>query len=127
MYVLTTDSIPFAVTVKEVFSMIESTYPADISKKGFFRSIMEANKNDHQLAYDSFVAGVRNAYPQANFVIGTKVSTAVGSINNEIFLIHHIYRNTCFRRIGQRAEVPLTSPSLFLAIKFLDDVASIRE
>lgn len=86
MHVLTTDSIPFDVTVKEVFSMMESTYPAEISKKGFIRSITEANKNDHQLAYDSFVASVRNAYPQANFVIGTKVSTAVGSFNNGTFL-----------------------------------------
>jgi regulator of nucleoside diphosphate kinase len=86
LYVLTTDSIPFDVTVKDVFAMIESTYPVEISKKGFLRSITEANKNDHQLAYDSFVAGVRNTYPQANFVIGTKVSTAVGSFNNGTFL-----------------------------------------
>ena len=86
MYVLTTDSIPFPVTVKEVFAMIEATYPAEISKKGFIRSITEANKNDHQLAYDSFVDSVRKTYPRANFVIGTKVSTAVGSFNNGTFL-----------------------------------------
>lgn len=86
MYVLTTDSIPFDVVIKEVFPMIESTYPVEISKKGFIRSITEAKKNDHQLAYDSFVDGVRNSCPQANFVIGTKVSTAVGSFNNGTFL-----------------------------------------
>ena len=87
MHVLTTDSIPFDVTVKEVFSMMESTYPIEISKKGLFRSfITEANRNEHQEAFDAFVIAVRNSCPQANFVIGAKVSTAVGSFSNGTFL-----------------------------------------
>ncbi len=80
MYVLTTDSIPIDVTIKIVYSMIETTYPVEISEKGIIRSFMERKRNEREEAYDSFVSAVRTTYPQANFVLGTKVSTSVGSL-----------------------------------------------
>ena len=86
MHVLTTDSIPFGVTIKEVWGLIETTSAIEISNKGFIRSIVESKRNEHQEAFDTFVIAVRNGYPQANFVIGTKVSTAVGSFKNGTFL-----------------------------------------
>ena len=86
MHILTTDTIPFAITIQEVYGMIEITYPIEISKKGLIRSFTEAKRNEHQEAFDSFISAVRTSYPNANFVVGTRVSTSVGSFNNGTFL-----------------------------------------
>ncbi len=86
MYILTTDTIPLDVTIKEVWGLVETTYPIEISQKGLIRSITQSKRNEHQEAYDTFLNAVRGGYPNANFVIGTKVSTSVGSFNNGTFL-----------------------------------------
>ncbi|EMM4514127.1 hypothetical protein WAQ86_004757 [Salmonella enterica] len=87
MLVLTTDTLPDAYSVKEVFGMVEITYPIEISKKNIFRQLTEGRKNEHEEAYESLVKAAHSATGgAANVIYGVKVSTAVGNFNNGSFL-----------------------------------------
>ena len=87
MTILTTDAIPLDVTIQELYGLIEVTYSLEISKR-YPSALPEAKRQDdeHREALVTFVDAVRNLYPKANFVIGTKVSTSVGSFSNGTFL-----------------------------------------
>ena len=88
MNILTTDTIPLDVTVQELYGLVEITYPLPLEISKWISSpLAEAKRNEHHReALVTFVDAVRNLYPKANFVIGTKVSTAVGSFSNGTFL-----------------------------------------
>ena len=55
MNIITADTLPNNMRIKEIHGIIETTYPIEISKKGFIRGLVERNKNEHQEAYDNFV------------------------------------------------------------------------
>ncbi|OTP90576.1 hypothetical protein B5S43_12665 [Gilliamella apicola] len=85
MNIITADTLPNNMRIKEIHGIIETTYPIEISKKGFIRGLVERNKNEHQEAYDNFVNSAKEL-GNGNTIYGVKISTAIGSFSNGIFL-----------------------------------------
>ena len=83
MLVLSTDTLPDNLKIKEVHGFLETTLPVEISNKGLFRNVFEKNRNEHDEAYDVFVKSAGN---RGNLIYGVKISTAIGSFNNGTFL-----------------------------------------
>lgn len=88
--VITGDILPDDIKIDYIIGIIESTYPIEISNKGFIRSITERNKNEHTEAYSQFVnyaskvKGPNGEYP--NLLYGVRISSSIGSFNNGTFL-----------------------------------------
>ncbi|MHB8292379.1 MAG: hypothetical protein ACYDB5_10710 [bacterium] len=80
---VTTDKIPMPHIIENYWSMIEFTAQIEISKKGLIRKLIEGEKNEHEIAYSSFLESMPK---EANGVIGVKVSTSAQQFNNGTFL-----------------------------------------
>lgn len=78
MLLLSTDHVPVSHEIETVFNMIEVTYRIQISSKGLIRGLMEKNRNEHEEAMEFLV---KAAPPDANAIVGIKVSSATQSFN----------------------------------------------
>jgi|SRR5690554_2405192 len=87
MLVVTTENPPPGYRIADVFSMIELTYPIEISRKPVFRGFFERNRNEHDEALGLLVkAGQEATSGEANALIGVRVSTAAAAFSNGSFL-----------------------------------------
>ncbi|EQB8221499.1 hypothetical protein ACYUOO_004662 [Klebsiella aerogenes] len=55
MFVLSTDTLPDNMKIKEVHGFLETTFPVEISSKGLLHNVFGKNRNEHNEAYDLFV------------------------------------------------------------------------
>jgi len=83
MIVTTTEILQENLKIKFMYSMIEITHKIQISQKGFIKGFLERNRNEHQEAYDKFIA---NAPSEANAIIGVKHSTTTHVFSEGTFL-----------------------------------------
>jgi len=83
MLVLTTEVIPNNMEIKEMYPMIELTYPIQINEKGLLDKLFSSKKNEHQEALNMFK---EQAPSQSNAIIGVKASTATEKFGNGAFL-----------------------------------------
>lgn len=83
MLLLTTDTIPSNLEIIEMYSMVQFNKTIEISSKGLLRGIRERKRNEHQEALDSLVS---LAPPNANAIIGIRVTSSAQSFNNGTFL-----------------------------------------
>lgn len=83
MLIVTTDTLPPGIELRECYGMILVNYPVEISNKGLVRGLLERNRNE----YDEALMMLQKAAPSgANVLYGVNVSTSVGQFNNGAFL-----------------------------------------
>jgi regulator of nucleoside diphosphate kinase len=83
MLLITTDTLPKGVVMKEAFSMILTNKTIELSKKGLIRGVLERNRNEYDEALEFFVA---QAPREANAIVGIQVSTSTQQFSNGVFL-----------------------------------------
>jgi regulator of nucleoside diphosphate kinase len=98
MLLLTTESLPIGLEIKEMFSMVQITKPVEISSKGVIRGLLEAKKNEYQEALEMLA---QVAPSNANAIVGIKVTTSTQSFSNGTFLyITYIGTPVIYGEIG---------------------------
>ena len=83
MLLLTTQTLPEGMIVKEAFSMILANKAIEISNKGLIRGLLERNRNEYNEALDFFIG---LAPQEANAIIGMQVSSSTQHFSNGTFL-----------------------------------------
>lgn len=83
MLMVTTDTLPEGIELKECYGLVLVNYPVEVSSKGILRGILERDRNE----YNDALNMLKMAAPSgANILYGVNVSTSVGQFNNGAFL-----------------------------------------
>ena len=91
MNIITADTLPNNMRIKEIHGIIETTYPIEISKKGFIRGLVERNKNEHQEAYDNFV-NLAKELGNGNTIYGNWI------LFKRYISLYNLLWNNCYHR-----------------------------
>jgi uncharacterized protein YbjQ (UPF0145 family) len=83
MLLLTTQTLPEGLIVKEAFSLVLINQAIEVSSKGFIRGLLEKKRNEYQEALDYLAS---QAPKEANAIIGIQVSTSTQQFSNGTFL-----------------------------------------
>lgn len=83
MLLLTTQSLPEGLVIKETFTMVLVNKAIEVSNKGIIRGLLERSRNEYQEALD-FLA--TQAPQEANAIIGIQISTTTQQFPNGTFL-----------------------------------------
>lgn len=83
MLLLTTETLPPHLAIREVFSMVLANVPIEISDKGPLRNALGSKRNEWRDAIQLLAA---QAPPTANAIIGIRFSTAAQNFSNGTFL-----------------------------------------
>lgn len=98
LLIVSTDVLPIAHEVEQVWSVVSYTGRVEVSSKGLVRGMLERGRNEHQEVYDGFAAAMPT---EANAVVGVRVSTTTGEFGPAVVLFI-TYTGTPVRyRLGQ--------------------------